>query len=250
MSIPRVDTTKAVAIIPVRAGSKEVPNKNLRLVRGRPLLAYTIESALVADHLDHAIVSTDGEDIAEFATSQGIAVVLHPPSLSTDDARTFPVIQWAMRHLLAGAEHFDTCVTLRATTPFRTAADVDGALAAFRACSEADSLVSVCELTGAHPRRLKTINSVGWLEDSFLSEGGFPARRQELDPVFIRNGGIYIAKSAIIESGALWGERCLPYVMPPERSLNINTSWDFELAEMIAARQANLIEFRSPAAQP
>ena len=239
MSTGEGKIAEVVAIIPVRAGSKGVPNKNLRPVLGKPLLGYTIEAALGAVGLDHAVVSTDGEEIAEYAASQGIATILHPKSLSTDNARTFPVIHWAMHHLNAVSRNFGTCVTLRATTPFRTSSDIDTALAAYLANPEADSLVSVFELAGAHPRRLKRIDPDGWLEDCFLPEGDFPTRRQELEPVFIRNGGIYISDVSIIERGALWGNRCLPFVMPAERSLNINTDWDFELAEMIAARQAD-----------
>ena len=224
---------RSVAIIPARGGSAGIYQKNLRPLGGRPLIEHTIRAAM-GSALDRVVVSTDNSDIAACARALGIETYNHPPMLSTADARTFPVIQWALAKFQQENGEVEVCATLRATTPFRSATDIDNALKLFANTHGADSIVSLVELAGAHPKRLKEIND-GFLVDSFQSEGFFPLRRQELTPVFIRNGGLYASSPGIIEKGGLWGPMCLGYVMPPERSVNINTEFDFHLAELLFA---------------
>jgi CMP-N-acetylneuraminic acid synthetase len=222
-----------VAVIPVRGGSKGVPQKNLRLLAGRPLLSFTIDAAKQAASVDRVIVSTDSDELYECAISLGAEAWKHPGELSADQAPTVGVVRWVAEQIEADDPSDVTYVTLRATTPFRSAEDVDAAVSLLGSVPEADSVVSVMELVGGHPKRLKVIQD-GWVVDAFDCEGNSPIRRQDLQPVYIRNGGIYAAYSNVIRRDAMWGERCLAYIMPPERSININTPFDLLVADLLA----------------
>ena len=242
------DLGTVAAIIPVRRGSVGLLNKNMKELGGKPLLWYTARAAMEARKVIRTIVSTDCEKIAGYAADLGLETVMQPEYLSGDTAATFPVVRWVAEHLKQAGQAPDICVVLRVTTPFRTAFDIDSALSLLEDHPLADSVVSVVELSGAHPVRLKTICD-GWLCDSFQPEGHVPQRRQELQPVFIRNGGIYAVKMPFVEAGAMWGEKCLPYVMPQLRSVNINTVDDFRLAECLWS--AGLVKDRAvPLAPP
>jgi len=197
------------------------------------MIEHTIAAALASPSVSHVVVSTDDDEIEEVALRSGATAFRHPTALSADDAPTFPVIRWATENAQRlGLDH-TVCATLRPTTPFRSSCDVEEAIGMLRLHPKADSLVSVVELAGAHPKRLKHIEK-GWLVDAYEMEGPWPSRRQNLEPVYIRNGGIYLAKPEIILSGRLWGQWCLAYVMPQERSLNINSEYDFLVAELLS----------------
>jgi CMP-N,N'-diacetyllegionaminic acid synthase len=222
-----------VAIIPARGGSKEIPKKNLRELAGKPLLWYAVNCAHNATRVQITIVSTEDPEIADYAISIGTQVFRHPPELSGDGAPTFPVIKWDLGRLRESRVRPSLCVVLRATTPLRTSEDVDQCLEMLDRNPCADSVVSVAPAIGIHPVRLKRILEDGRLVDGFEAEGNFPKRRQELELLYLRNGGIYAAKPGVIDRGGLWGLHCLAYVMPQERSININTEFDFKIAEML-----------------
>jgi N-acylneuraminate cytidylyltransferase len=225
-----------VGVIPMRGGSKGLPNKNLAPLNGMPLAAYTIKAAMRARNLQQVYVSTDGDEIADVCGALGVSVLRHPAELSLDDSPTFPVIRWAIDDLSSRGILFENCAVLRVTTPLRSANDIDTAISMFLRTPDADSLVSVVALAGGHPKRLKKIDENGWIVDEFEPEGYYPVRRQSLDTVYIRNGGIYLSRCDIIRQGRLWGDRCMAYVMPPERSININTAYDLKLAEYFVSR--------------
>lgn len=227
----------AIAIIPVRGGSKGLPGKNLRLLLDKPLLWYTARASLDSRLITSTVISTESDEIAEYADTLGVTVLRHPPELSDDNSPTYPVVRWAVDQWSRMGNTLDYCVVLRATTPLRTADDIDKAVKLLdENSSKADSVVSVRAAVGMHPMRLKRIMD-GWLVDAFESEGYSPKQRQELEVFFVRNGGIYAAKHSTIESYGLWGDRCLPYVMADERSININSDFDFKIAELLLKSQ-------------
>jgi len=222
-----------VALIPARGGSQGVIRKNLRLLAGRPLLWYAVDSALRAASIRSVIVSTDDRKIAEYAASIGAEVVLHPLELSGPESPTYPVVQWNLQRLRDESAEPSLVIVLRATTPLRTSEDIDSAIALLESSPAADSVVSVGLAVGIHPIRLKRVLPDGRLVDGFKSEGLFPRRRQELEPLYLRNGAIYGAKPSVIDAGGLWGRHCLAYVMPEERSININTEFQLRVAELL-----------------
>jgi CMP-N-acetylneuraminic acid synthetase len=221
-----------IAIIPARGGSAGLPNKNTKSLCGRPLIAHTIEAALGTNALDAVFVSTESDEIARVAATEGAQVIRHPAHLSGHDQPTAPVIAWALSRIEETGGEPEAIAVLRATTPLRTSGDIARAVDMLDGSSWADSVVSVTA-TGANPARLKRVSGQGQLENAFPGESRRPVRRQELETFFIRNGGVYLAKREAISAESLWGSRCLAYEMPPERSVNINTEFDFHVAELL-----------------
>jgi CMP-N,N'-diacetyllegionaminic acid synthase len=224
------------AIIPARGGSQGVIGKNMRLLGDKPLIHYAIDAAKRAKKVSLVVVSTEDEAIAQYAVSVGAKVLRHPAILSTDSSATYPVIRWALRELEQKGYAIDLCAVLRATTPLRTAEDIDNAISILITNPDADSVVSVRPAIGIHPIRLKRVEPDGRLVDAFEEEGNSPKRRQELEPLYLRNGGIYLARRDVVITNGLWGGHCLAYVMPEERSVNINTEYDFLVAQLLLTR--------------
>lgn len=222
---------KAIGVIPARGGSKGIERKNVRLLLGKPLIAYITKTALAAQTLSEVYVSTDDKQIAQIATDLGANVILHPTHLSHDSAPTFGVIQYACELLRHRNIEFDALVTMRATSPLCLPRDIDEAVAALSKHPNVDSVISVVQ-SSIHPYRILRINSWGELERSSESpEFRHPVQRQTLDPVFVRNGAVYASRVETIDAGGLWGSHSLPYLMPAERSVNINQEIDWVLAE-------------------
>ncbi|HLE57406.1 MAG TPA: acylneuraminate cytidylyltransferase family protein, partial [Rhodothermia bacterium] len=147
-------STRVLAVIPARGGSKGVPRKNLVQLCGRPLIAYTIEAGLSAKSVSRLVVSTEDEEIASVARSLGADVpFIRPATLATDAAQSLPVVQHAVQAVeeFEGAP-YEVIVMLQPTTPLRTADDIDSAVTLLLE-SGADSVVSVVDVGGHHPYR-------------------------------------------------------------------------------------------------
>lgn len=222
-----------LAIIPARGGSKSIPLKNLAPVAGRPLIAYTIEAARAARSITRLIVSTDSLQIAETSRSLSADVpFLRPPELARDDAPGIaPIlhaIQWLDEH-----EHqrFDYILCLQPTSPFRTADDIESAIR-LAIDKNADAVVSVTP-ADQHPHWMKQLTPDGRLID-LLPTPEKITRRQDLPPAYALNGAIYLARTDILLQRQTWyTDKTYALVMPPERSLDIDTPWDLHLADLI-----------------
>ena len=141
---------KVIAIIPARAGSKGVLNKNIKSLNGKPLISYTIEEAKKSKFIDKLIVSTDSKEIADISLSQGASVpFIRPSELSTDSSLTFDVIKHTMNFLKDKDEHYDIIVLLQPTTPFRKVESIDKAILTLKKSNKYTSVVSVIEVEGA-----------------------------------------------------------------------------------------------------
>lgn len=214
-------TDRAVAIVPARGGSKGVPHKNRRLVAGLPLISYTLRAAKEAKALGRIVVTTDEAEIATIARDEGVEVVLRPAAIAGDES---PVID-AVRHALeALQERASVIALLQPTSPFRSAADIDAAIALY--CESGTPVCSVYACEDNHPARMYRI------EDGRLVSL-FPAlaavRRQDLPPVYHRNGCLYVFGPREVASGRIIGEAMVPYVMPQGSSVNIDTELDLLL---------------------
>jgi CMP-N,N'-diacetyllegionaminic acid synthase len=228
-----------LAVIPARGGSKGVPGKNVRPLAGRPLLQFTLEAAAAARRLTDWIVSTDDVEIAELARGRGARVpFLRPAELATDEARALPVMQHAVELMeRERGRPYDAVMMLQPTTPFRTAGDIDAAVELL-AETGADSVISVVQVEGHHPARTKFLTEDGRLLDPPFAEAYENQPRQELTPMVIRNGAVYLTRrDVLVEQGSFKGtdSRALP--MPPERSVNIDTEEDFAYAEWLYGRR-------------
>ena len=226
-----------LGIITARGGSKGVPGKNLKLLAGRPLLAYTIDSARACPALDRIILSTEDEAIAAVGRSLGVEVpFIRPAELSRDDTPHLPVIQHAAAWMRDQQGYRpDAVMVLQPTSPLRTAADISAAIALLES-SGADSVVSVSEVpTHSHPSRTLRVDATG---HAVLFATGEPVRkrinrRQDLPEAWVMNGAIYACRTATLDGPdpSLYGERVVAYRMPPERSISIDDMNDWAEAE-------------------
>ena len=213
-----------------------MPRKNLLQVAGKPLIAWTVEAALASGRLDRVILSTDHEEIAEAGRLFGAEIpFMRPAVLAGDDTSSFAVIEHALDWLKQESDLPDYILLLQPTSPLRTAADINNALT-LAAEWNSDSVVSVSKCS-PHPLLARTIRRDGTLEELFKAEDGYQ-RRQDLPPAYAINGAIYLNRP-----GSLYATRSLvppgahAYVMPPERSIDVDTQWELELAHLLLSRK-------------
>ena len=226
---------KILAIIPARGGSKAVPRKNIRVVGGKPLIAYTIETALAAGDLFHrVIVSTDDPEIAAIAEQYGAEVPFRrPDALAGDRVPTLPVLQHGVDFVeKQNGLVLDGVFLLQPTAPLRTVEDIAAAMQLARQ-EVCDSVISVVQVFAVHPILMKRIEGKR-LKDYCMAETE-GTRRQDYDPpAYMRNGAIYLTRrDVLMEANSIWGETICPYVMPPERSVSIDDEMDLRLLELM-----------------
>ncbi|WP_172632507.1 acylneuraminate cytidylyltransferase family protein [Dictyobacter arantiisoli] len=205
------------------------------MLAGKPLLYYIVQAAYASSYLncENVFISTEDEEIARYAESLNARILHRPPALADDSGPSFRGIQWGVNELHRQGIEPDICVTMRPTSPLCSGEDVDAAIELLLSNSEADSVISVGPAIAIHPARLKRILNNGRLEDAYESEGQYPQRRQSFEQLYLRNGAVYVTKAAVIHAGSLWGSKSLAYVMPEERSININTEFQFTMAELL-----------------
>lgn len=226
-----------LGVIPARGGSKGVPRKNIKRLDGIPLIGYTIKAALSSKFLTKVVVSTEDEEIAAIAKDYGAKVpFIRPHELSTDTALAIPTMQHALEMTEKNdGKIYDALMMLQPTTPFRSAADIDGALTLFGE-ENADSVISVAKHLGQHPAKMKYLED-GRLMDPPFGETSENTPRQFLKDVYKLNGALYLTRRNILLGGSFKGESCMAWVMPEERSVNIDTQWDWMYAEMLIERR-------------
>lgn len=227
---------RIVALIPARGGSKGLPRKNIRPLSGRPLIAWTIDSAKSSRYVDWTVVSTEDAQIAEIARENGAAVpFMRPEELARDTSRGMEVVLHAIRWIRENEKtSYDLLLLLQPTSPLRNAGDIDKAIDLLFE-KEAKAIVSICE-TEHHPYRMNTLPANGCLKD-FIKQEARGKNRQEL-PVFYRvNGCIYLAYfEYLVTNNSFFSDRTFAYVMPRERSVDMDGELDFELAEIMLKR--------------
>jgi CMP-N,N'-diacetyllegionaminic acid synthase len=221
------------AIIPARGGSKGIPGKNLRPVAGKPLIAWTVETALAATLLDRVIVSTESLEIADVASRYGAEVpFMRPAELAQDDTPGIePVLHAALWLEENEGYRPDLIMLLQPTSPLRVPEDIDRAIELIQEKS-ADAIVSVTPAE-AHPYWMKQIDGSGRMTD-FIKLDQPIDRRQDLPEVYVLNGAIYLARyEVLVKQKTFYTDNTLSLVMPVERSLDIDTPWDLYLADLI-----------------
>src|SRR3989344_5049093 len=231
---------RVLAIIPARGGSKRVPRKNIRLLCGRPLLAYTIDVARSTPAIDRTIVSTDDEETQDVARRSGADVpFLRPAELAGDRVPDGPVLAHALAFLEEQGEHFDYVLNLRPTTPFKERHDIEQALAVAEA-NRCDLVRSVTRVEGtSHPYWM-------YLGDNGLLKPLFPEKsireyyQSQLLPanIFSLNGVVDLFTVAQVRD-APWPYEapCMGYIaIPKERAIDIDSEDDFLIAETLMKR--------------
>lgn len=220
-----------LAIIPARGGSRGIPRKNVRLLCGKPLIAYTIETALSSQLIDRVIVSTEDEEIAEFSKEYGVEVIKRPSELALDDTPSLPVYQHTIRYLEKTEDyHPEIIVILQPTSPLRIVEDIDMAIKEFLE-AKYDSVVSVCEVE--HPPQWMYTLAGNRLKP-VIKDVENVTRRQDAPKVYRLNGAVYVmSRDIIMKENRVLGRNTRAHIMPLERSIDIDTELDFELADLL-----------------
>ena len=220
-----------LGIIPARGGSKGVYRKNIRLVCGQPLIAYTIKAAKESLLLTDFVTTTDDPEIEQVAKSFDSPIILRPPELAADKTPMIPVVRHVLETL---PEKYDNLVLLQPTSPLRNSQDIDAALRQLNE-SGADSIVSVYQVEDHHPSRMYRLDNDVLIPYETESERRL---RQELPSVYHRNGAIYACRtSLVLERNTLLGNHLRPYIMPRDRSVNIDDELDLAFAEFLLLRR-------------
>jgi CMP-N,N'-diacetyllegionaminic acid synthase len=223
---------RVLGVIPARGGSKGVPGKNIKVLAGKPLIVHTIEAA-TKSRLTNVVVSTDDQKIADVSKKAGASVpFMRPAELATDIAKSIPVAVHALETMerLENAK-YDAVMLLQPTAPFRTTEDIDKAIETLEATS-ADSVISVQDVEAFHPARMKYLEGDKLIDPPFC-EAYENQARQELRPMYIRNGAIYLTRREVLVKNSYKGKDCRALIMPVERSVNIDTIHDFDYAEWV-----------------
>jgi CMP-N,N'-diacetyllegionaminic acid synthase len=224
---------KFLALIPARGGSKGIPRKNLRPVAGKPLLAWTIEAAVRSAYLDGVMLSTDDDEIARVGREYGAQIsFMRPPELAQDQSGALEVALHAL-DWMAGNEGVEPAylLYLQPTSPLRTSADIDGAIC-LALEREADAVLGVCEAS-PHPWLARQISAEGVLNE-FFPQMEHPVRRQDYPPAYMVNGALYLNRATSLRTARTFQPSgALAYVMPPERSLDIDSPWEMHLADLL-----------------
>ena len=229
-----VGKNNILAVIQARGGSKGIPGKNIKKISGIPLLVYTVMEAFRSDIFDHVVVSSDDDEILRIAESSTAYPLKRPKRLAEDETLSYESLRWATLECEELFKRkYDYVVELPCVSPLRK--DYHIREAVFKLIKTgADSVISVTQMQDKHPVRMKRIVN-DQIED-FCSEypEGDAGRRQDLEPCYIRNGGIYSMKrDLLIKKHTRHGKDSRPYIMDEFSSVNIDSEIDFKLAEAL-----------------
>ncbi len=227
-----------LAVITARSGSKGLKDKNIKLLGDRPLLAYSIEAAKESGMFDKVFVSTDSEQYARISRQYGADVpFLRSEKIAGDHASSWDAVREALAQYEKLGQRFDTVTLLQPTSPLRSAADIVNGYQLF-AGKEADYVIGVCP-TEHSPLWCNTLPA-DMSMDGFISKEIDSKPRQELPDYYRINGALYIVRvSALPGVDDMYHQGCYAYVMPPERSIDIDTEFDFKLAELFMTQMKN-----------
>lgn len=222
---------KILALINARSGSKGVPGKNIKPLAGKPLITYSIETAKQCPSLNRIVVSTDTENIAAIARAAGAETpFLRPAELATDEVLQIDVLIHAVRETEKQSGKWDFICLLQPTCPLRLAEDVEGALKLL-IDSKSDSVITITDVGGRHPRTLYNCDIDGRLE-AYLPSPAQGVRRQQFENLYWRTGGVYaMRRDVLMNERSLYGQDVRGYMVPEERAFNIDSLFDWSMCD-------------------
>jgi len=226
-----------LAVIPARSGSKSVKDKNIRPLGGRPLMVWSIKAGLACKKIDKVVVSTDSEKYAQLAKFYSAEVINRPAELAQDDTPMIKVLQHTLK-----ANSADLIVLLDPTSPFRLIQDIDACLEKIKE-PNTDSVVTVTETEHSPYFIMGTIGSNDYWQYPLVNAGKPVTRRQDAPKVYQLNAGVYVIKKQIIKDGNIFTPKTKAVVMPPERSVHIDTEIDFKFAEFLLKEKYVKVDF-------
>ena len=226
-------TDRPLGIIPARGGSKRLPRKNIALLAEKPLLAYAIEAALESDEFDQVCVSSDDDEILEVARACGAHLALkRPQELATDTAQVRHVCAYLLEYFASQGRAYTEFGVLIVTNPFRTAQDIKAAYEIFKR-EDANYVMSLVPYS--HPPQRAV-----WVADSYVEPYfglQYMKQAQLLDTLYRHDGSIIFARSeAFLREREFYGTKVVPYFIPVERSVDIDSPLDLAWAEFLLSR--------------
>jgi len=226
---------KIVAIIPARGGSKGIPRKNIRLLAGKPLIAYSIEAALNSKYINRIIISTEDKEIADISRKYGAEVIERPEGLAKDNSQTIDVVKHVLENLKKNESYTpDIIALLQPTSPLRTKEDIDNGIELF-VNNKCGSVISVCE--AIHPVYWTFIIEK-YLKPIFSWKCFLNKRRQDLPKTYILNGAVYITSfDNLYKYNSFFNRKIIPYIMQFKNSIDIDEKVDFEFVEFLLRRE-------------
>lgn len=230
-------SSRIVGLIPARAGSKRVPNKNILQLQGHPLIAYTISAALDSGVFEKVIVSTDSDEYAQIALHYGAEVpFIRPNSLAQDGSADIGWVAHALESLALIGYDFEIFSILRPSSPFRNASTIRRAYEAFSSRTDIDSIRAV-ELCSQHPGKMWRIKGNHLIPLLPVQPDGldwFSSPTQSLPEVWVQNASLEIAFSrCVLESESISGNRIAPFKTHFPEGIDINSEFDFARAKMV-----------------
>ena len=218
--------------MPARSGSKGLPGKNIKYLSGKPLLAYPIEAAIGCDYIDNVVISTDSLEYASIAEKYGAQFhSLRPDRFARDDSLRAELIL----HELSIHKDYEYIVYLEPTSPLTTSQDISDALEALVANVKASSLVSIALQHVYHPSyAVKCDENSILTPNSYETFSDVPINRQSLENIYYFDGSLYISEvKAFLRHKEFLHNSTMGYIMPHEKSLEIDNEADFLLAEVL-----------------
>lgn len=221
---------KICTLITARGGSKGIPRKNIKPLNGKPVVAYSIEPSLNCDLINGTYVTTEDKEISEVSKKIGAEVINRPQELAEDDSSSVDVILHSLDYLDKQRKLPDFFILLQPTSPLRVLEDIENSIQLFVE-NDCDALISVCKID--HSSMLSLT-----IEHEFLvptcNETFLNTRRQELPTYYSPNGAIYITTpESLRKTRTFYPKKTIPYIMPKERSVDLDTPFDFKLAEFL-----------------
>jgi CMP-N-acetylneuraminic acid synthetase len=236
-----------VALIPARAGSKRLPNKNIKLLNGKPMLSYSVISAIESGLFTEVIVSTDSEEIAAVARNYGASVpMLRPREYAEDFSCDIDWVKHALKFLVQNPlDKVEYVAILRPTSPLRRKITMVKALQSLEENPWADSLRAM-QLTDKHPGKMWTLNSenraIPYLDQTHENPPTHDRPTQSLQQLWIQNASLEIARlRAILETNSISGRSVLGFEMPGLEGFDVNSKMDFEFLEFLVSKNKELI---------
>ena len=227
---------KPLCIIPARGGSKRFPRKNIALLHGKPLLTYVIEAAIQSNVFEHVCVSSDDDEILKIAKESGADLLLQRPAeLAADTARVPHVCASVLRACAEKGSSYPSFAVMLPTSPLCTAEDARAAFAIF-AKNDANYVASMA----AYDEPPQAAMSVRGNElKSFFTRDGLTKRSQDLEKLYYIDGSVLFARTEVfLREGDFCGSKTIPYFIPPERSVDIDTPLDLLWAEFLLERES------------
>jgi N-acylneuraminate cytidylyltransferase/CMP-N,N'-diacetyllegionaminic acid synthase len=227
-----IQNKKVLAFIPARGGSKKLPRKNILNLNNKPLIAWSIKAAENSKYVDHILVSTDDDEILNIAKQYGASAPFKRPArLSMDNSKTIDVMLHAIKWLKNKNEEYDIIVLLQPTSPLRISEDIDNALELLL-LQKANAIISVC--TAEHnPLWTNHLPEDGRM-NNFLDKNILNKNRQELPEFFRLNGAVFVVYVDYLEKNkSFYGENTFAYIMPLERSIDVDNRIDLELCRIL-----------------